>query len=86
MTKMKFSKDMFYTNPNVPLYCAGKVYDVEDNMVARWLKRGGEIVSATPPKVEVPKPVVDSDTKEPVEPVDEKAEDNSKPMKTIKRK
>lgn len=43
-TKMKFSVDMFYGNPDVPLYMPGQVYDVEKHMVSRWLKRGGQIV------------------------------------------
>lgn len=41
--KMRFRKDMFYNNPNVPYYSAGVVYDVPLRMVDRWLKRGGEI-------------------------------------------
>ena len=41
-TKMKFTEDKYY-NRDV-IYVAGKVYDVPDHMVVRWLKRGGEIV------------------------------------------
>jgi hypothetical protein len=41
---------MFYNNPDVPIYEANKVYEVEDNMVNRWLIRGGEIVEDAPHK------------------------------------
>lgn len=44
MAKMKFAKDMFYTSRDVPLYTAGRVYEVAEEMVDRWLKRGGELV------------------------------------------
>lgn len=40
--KMKFSEDMFY---NLDLiYNKGHVYEVPENMVERWKKRGGVIV------------------------------------------
>ena len=43
--KMKFSEDKFYNDPNVPMFQAGKVYDMEGgDWIQRWLKRGGEIV------------------------------------------
>jgi len=51
---MKFTEDKYY-NRDV-IYVAGKVYDVPDNMVDRWLKRGGEIVIEEPKAVE-PKPI-----------------------------
>jgi len=41
---MVFSCDMIYKDQTTPLYLKGVVYDVEDAMVSRWLKRGGEIV------------------------------------------
>lgn len=50
--KMKFTEDKYY-NRDV-IYTAGKVYDVPDNMVDRWLKRGGEIVSEVE---KVPEPI-----------------------------
>lgn len=51
--KMKFTEDKYY-NRDV-MYVAGKVYDVPDNMVERWLKRGGEIVVEEKPVVIPPK-------------------------------
>lgn len=41
--KMRFRKDMYYNDRNVPYYSAGVIYDVPLSMVDRWLKRGGEI-------------------------------------------
>jgi hypothetical protein len=77
--KMIFSRDMFYTDLEVPLYSAGKVYDVDLKMRDRWIKRGGQIVSdlskveyrqkETLKHQEVPK--------EPVEQKEEKQEDES---------
>ncbi len=62
--KMKFSRDMYYTDRVKPLYLAGEVYEIEDEgkgMISRWLKRGGVIVGekteVTPP-APVPAPVV----------------------------
>lgn len=69
--KMIFSKDMFYNDMNKPLYCAGKIYDVEENMVARWLKRGGEVVDGTEKTKVVGEPV-----KEQVEAPPEKEDDD----------
>lgn len=43
--KMKFSRSMFYNDPQVPLYEANTVYEIEPNMVDRWLKRGGVVVT-----------------------------------------
>lgn len=68
IVKMIFSKDMFYNDQNVPMYVAGKVYDIEERMVARWLKRGGQIVDETT-KVE---------TKEHVETPTKKEDDGDK--------
>jgi len=88
MHKMKFSKDMFYTDRDVPLYQKGKVYDVEDRMVVRWLKRGGEIVEDAPKVQEE----VKTAPKEQVEPKEEKLEDKvvvatqSKPLRSGNRK
>lgn len=45
--KMKFTEDKYY-NRDV-IYVAGKVYDIPENMVDRWLKRGGEIVVEVEP-------------------------------------
>lgn len=45
-TFMKFPQDMFYDSKEIPLYNKGKIYEIPESMVARWLKRGGEIVSA----------------------------------------
>lgn len=42
--KMRFPKDMYYTDPNVPLYKGGAVVEVPEGMVDRWLKRGGVLV------------------------------------------
>lgn len=44
--KMRFRKDMYYRDPNVPYYSAGVIYDVPVSMVARWMKRGGELYGA----------------------------------------
>lgn len=44
--KMRFRKDMYYRDQHVPLYVAGVVYDVPVSMVAKWMKRGGEIYGA----------------------------------------
>jgi hypothetical protein len=55
-TFMKFSQDMFYDSKDVPIYNKGKVYEIPENMVARWLKRGGEIVVAPVVPVE-PEPL-----------------------------
>lgn len=55
--KMRFSKDMYYTDQNIPLYVAGKIYDVPESMVHRWVKRGGDIVGEeTVGKPNVPAP------------------------------
>lgn len=43
--KMRFHKDMFYTDQENALYHAGEIYEIEAKMVDRWLKRGGEIVT-----------------------------------------
>lgn len=43
--KMSFTEHKYYNDLNNPLYLAGEVYEIEDNMVERWLKRGGKIVS-----------------------------------------
>jgi hypothetical protein len=52
--KMRFGADQYYPQAengsiksglDKPLYEKGKVYDVEESMSARWLKRGGEIVT-----------------------------------------
>lgn len=61
--KMRFPRDMFYNDPTVALYEAGKVYTIEGaDMVQRWLKRGGVIVEGElvfpKPKEEVHSSVV----------------------------
>lgn len=76
MVKMKFPRDMYYNDMNVPLYNAGKVYEIEDSMVTRWIKRGGEIVEDEKPQPKVEAPPKTEDAKqEPVEDAKEKAED-----------
>lgn len=69
--KMIFPRDMFYNDLANPIYVANKIYDVPENMVDRWLKRGGVLAT------EVEQPKVEQ--KEPVEPVEQKAEDQEKP-------
>jgi hypothetical protein len=59
MKKMKFPKDMFYTDMNNPLYRKGEVYEVEDRMVERWLKRGGIVVEELPVVEKAVEPVVE---------------------------
>jgi hypothetical protein len=49
--KMKFSEDMFY---NLDLiYNKGHVYEIPENMVERWKKRGGVIVDDAGEPVQV---------------------------------
>lgn len=44
--KMKFSENKFYNDLKTPIYNKGEVYTVKGaDMIQRWLKRGGEIVS-----------------------------------------
>lgn len=43
--KMRFPKDMYYTDQNVPIYKGGEVVEVPESMVTRWLKRGGVLIS-----------------------------------------
>jgi len=55
VVKMKFSEDKFYNDFTKAHFEAGKVYEVKGaDMIQRWLKRGGEIVSGelTSPKIE----------------------------------
>lgn len=96
--KMRFTEDKYYSDPNVVHFEKGKVYEVcGQDMINRWLKRGGEIVTeemlkqeAKPKtvetkvetKVEVKKPDEASDKKEPVVTSSKKDEDNSKPLST----
>jgi hypothetical protein len=77
MTKMKFSCDIFFGNPEIPKYEAGKTYDIEEKYVFKWMKRGAVIVEdepkvVKPAKVEVEAPI---HVEEKVEPVMEKVED-----------
>lgn len=44
-SKMIFAEEKFYNDQNVPLYNRGVVYEVEECMVGRWLKRGGKLVA-----------------------------------------
>lgn len=53
-TKMTFSKSMYYNDLQNPLYVAGPVYDVPNEMVERWIKRGGVVVGDV--AVDVPTP------------------------------
>lgn len=73
MKLMKFNRDMFYNDLNIPLYRAGVVYEIDEKMVSRWIKRGGEVVTEKPSKVEGP-------SKEPVEGQEKKLEDKAKPL------
>jgi hypothetical protein len=66
MTKMKFNRNMYYNDLVNPLYIPGVIYDVDNKMVERWIKRGGEIVCEEE-KIEVP-----------VETVKEKTDDTVK--------
>ena len=43
---MIFQEDKIYNDPEVPLYKRGEVVEVEERMVARWLKRGGILVDS----------------------------------------
>lgn len=79
MKKMKFTEDKYY-NLEI-IYVKDTVYEIEDCMVDRWLKRGGEIVEDL-----IPCPVVESVSKEDldllgedVEPEAQKTEDIVKP-------
>lgn len=70
--KMKFARDMFYDDPNVPLYDSGKVYDVPVNMKDRWIKRGGELVDEkgfTPSELEQKRIDADKAKKKPTDKV-----------------
>lgn len=42
--KMRFKEDKFYTDLNNPIYRKGQIYDIPNNMVERWIKRGGTII------------------------------------------
>jgi hypothetical protein len=44
-TKMRFNEDKFYDEKC--LYTKGIVYDVPNDKVDRWIKRGGELVEET---------------------------------------
>jgi hypothetical protein len=61
MKLMKFNVDAFYTDLENPLYLKGQVYKIEDNMVARWLKRGAEIVEEVAVVPEPKKEVVEEE-------------------------
>jgi hypothetical protein len=55
--KMRFQKDMYYEDQNVPLYKGGEDVDVPERMVSRWLKRGGMLVADLPkPPAPAPAP------------------------------
>lgn len=71
--KMIFRENKFYNDLKKPIYLAGVVYEIEPNMVQRWLKRGGKIV-----EVPVAKPEVEPQIQEPVESSEEKSEDVEK--------
>lgn len=57
--KMTFNKDMFFQDRNVPLYRAGQVYTIPSRNVAKWLKRGGVIVTDQKPVESSPEKVED---------------------------
>lgn len=81
--KMRFSVNQFYVTADnrehdmaTPLYEAGKVYDVPEHMVARWLKRGGDIVSGEQPtkveeKVEIQEPQIEESVEAETESVED---------------
>lgn len=85
--KMKFSADQYYVTAENkdydlgnPLYRKGEVYDIEEKMVDRWLKRGGVVVAdeATDSRAQVPSKVEDKG-EEQVEGKDKKEDDGGKP-------
>lgn len=59
--KMKFKDNKYYNDLSNPHFYAGKVYEIEDKDVQRWLNRGGEIVdgSLRMPKVS-PKEILEA--------------------------
>ena len=67
--KMRFSKDMFYNDTTIPLYVKGKIYDVPVRMQDRWIKRGGQILTA---EEAAPKPAPTKPVEPPKAPVDPK--------------
>lgn len=75
-TKMIFTEDKFYNDLNKPLYLANTEYEIEPQMVDRWLRRGGKIVTNETQVPEAPAqaPV---ETQEPVAGDDEKKEDGA---------
>ena len=98
---MKFSKNMFYTDLDNPIFFSGVVYELEgEEWIQRWLKRGGEIVDEKPAKgVELsttppPSPAIDTPTKvapaapatEQVADKDEKSEDAAKTASKLPEK
>lgn len=49
--RMRFKENKFYNDLTKPHFLAGKIYTVEgQDMIDRWLKRGGEIVEDESPK------------------------------------
>jgi len=82
--KMLFTSKQYYVTAanrikdlHTPLYEAGKVYDIQENMVERWLKRGAQVYDV---KAKVQPPAqVEKPKEEPVEDKEEKSEDEAKP-------
>jgi hypothetical protein len=53
---MVFNDFKYYSDPNTPLYEPGKQYTIDGaDMIQRWLKRGGKIVSG---EIKIEEPVV----------------------------
>lgn len=91
--KMRFPRDMYYNDLNNPIYRKGEIYEIEPQMVERWVKRGGEIVTGAKVEPKRPTPPAPGPSKEPAkggankEPVEgsgEKSEDESKPESSEK--
>ncbi len=79
--KMVFSEDKFLVSAanraedmKIPKYKAGVVYEIAQENVARWVKRGGKVLTSEAQKVEEQNPV----NEEPVESSDETSEDGIK--------
>ncbi len=92
---MRFSVDQYHVRAKSkesdlknPFYRAGQVYTIRPENIARWLKRGGQIIVGEDrqPKVEAPPAMTDEKEQAPPEGSEEqvvdgpeKSEDNSKP-------
>lgn len=90
--KMRFTEEKYYNDPNTPHFEKGKIYEVQgQDIINRWLKRGGEIVTdemlkkeaqdAAKAKVEAPKKSEEAPVN-PVEGSEKKDEDKPEPLST----